>query len=219
MDGNREGPQGKSAENWSRRDGIRAGAVSGPWRSGPRDEEPPPVAEASPATASARHSLTPPRRVPAAAWIVAAMLGAVAIAATALLMRPGAPPIAAADPAPALPAPAQAQAPPPRTAGPALQAIGRVRLRISGTMASGQRDALVAALKDAGVDDVAVEALPFEPRASRVGYYREADRAKAEELARFVAPRFAADRALPVRDYGALLDDPEPGRLDLWIGD
>lgn len=34
-------PPGRSAENWGRRDGIRAGAVSGPWRSGPRSQSAP----------------------------------------------------------------------------------------------------------------------------------------------------------------------------------
>lgn len=216
MDGNPEGPQGKSAENWSRRDGIRAGAVSGPWRSVPRDEEPPPVAAATPPASPVRHARTPPRRVPVAAWIVAGTIGAAAIAATALLMRSGDAPIVAADPAAALPAPTQAQAPP--AAEPPLQAIGRVRLRVAGTMAPERRDALVAALKDGGIAEVAVEALAFEPQTSRVGYYREADRAAAEGLARFVTPRLPAGSALPVRDYAALLDDPEPGRLDLWIG-
>ena len=33
VDGTRDRPPGKTAENWSRKDGIRAGAVSGPWRS------------------------------------------------------------------------------------------------------------------------------------------------------------------------------------------
>lgn len=36
MDGTRGKPPGRTAENWSRKDGIRAGSVSGPWRSAPR---------------------------------------------------------------------------------------------------------------------------------------------------------------------------------------
>lgn len=36
MDSGTAGPTGGSAENWSRQDGIRAGAVSGPWRSAGR---------------------------------------------------------------------------------------------------------------------------------------------------------------------------------------
>ena len=35
VDGTRDRPPGKTAQNWGRRDGIRAGAVSGPWRSAP----------------------------------------------------------------------------------------------------------------------------------------------------------------------------------------
>lgn len=34
------GTAGGSGENWSRRDGIRAGAVSGPWRSAARSSPP-----------------------------------------------------------------------------------------------------------------------------------------------------------------------------------
>ena len=37
VDGTRDRPPGKTAENWGRKDGIRAGSVSGPWRSAPRD--------------------------------------------------------------------------------------------------------------------------------------------------------------------------------------
>ncbi len=36
--GSDEKPPGKVAENWGRRDHIRAGSVSGPWRSTPRDD-------------------------------------------------------------------------------------------------------------------------------------------------------------------------------------
>lgn len=38
LTGSDEKPPGKVAENWSRRDRIRAGAVSGPWRSAARDD-------------------------------------------------------------------------------------------------------------------------------------------------------------------------------------
>jgi hypothetical protein len=37
-DGPRDRPPGHRAENWSRRDNIRAGSVSGPWRSAPRGD-------------------------------------------------------------------------------------------------------------------------------------------------------------------------------------
>ena len=40
VDGVRDRPPGRTAENWSRNDRIRAGSVSGPWRSVPRTEDP-----------------------------------------------------------------------------------------------------------------------------------------------------------------------------------
>ena len=61
-----------------------------------------------------------------------------------------------------------------------------------------------------------VEALPFAVTTTRVGYYLEADRGAAEALARLVGP-LSAGATIPVRDYGKLLDDPEPGRIDLWV--
>jgi hypothetical protein len=62
---------------------------------------------------------------------------------------------------------------------------------------------------------VRVEALPFKVASSRVGYYRADDLAAAEALGRLVTPVLA--EAIGVRDYGKLLADPEPGRLDLWV--
>ena len=46
VDGTRDRPPGKTAQNWSRRDGIRAGSVSGPWRSAPRGGEAPVIPHA-----------------------------------------------------------------------------------------------------------------------------------------------------------------------------
>ena len=64
-----------------------------------------------------------------------------------------------------------------------------------------------------------MEPLPFAVETSRVGYYLAPDRAAAEALARLAAPLVTPGAALPVRDYGKLLDDPQPGRLDLWVAD
>lgn len=55
--GSDEKPPGKVAENWSRSDHIRAGSVSGPWRSVPREESgarpvPPASARKRPASTS-----------------------------------------------------------------------------------------------------------------------------------------------------------------------
>jgi hypothetical protein len=94
-----------------------------------------------------------------------------------------------------------------------------VRLRVPEAMEGARREALVAALAAGGIDAVRVEVLPFEVATSRVGYYLAADRAGAEALARLVGPLVGQRGALAVRDYGKLLDDPEPGRLDLWIGE
>ena len=63
-----------------------------------------------------------------------------------------------------------------------------------------------------------VEPLPFEIATSRVGYYRADDLPAAEALGRVVAPVIAPGGSVGVRDYGALLADAQPGRLDLWIG-
>lgn len=244
MDGNRDRPPGKTAENWGRRDGIRAGAVSGPWRSVPRDPVagPPPVTveelppEEGPSAGRAR------RPLPVAAWVAIGCGVAAAFLTAAWLFGSGAdpepvaetpaPPAAAApeaaagtvpgtDPAPqaatapsAAPA-AVAEAPPPGP-DPLLATIDSVRLRVPEAMRGARRAAIVAALQQGGVDDVRVEALPFEIETARVGYYLPDDRAAAEALARMAGP--ALGLTLPVRDYGKLLDDPTPGRLDLWLG-
>lgn len=60
MDGTRDQPPGKNAENWSRRDGIRAGAVSGPWRSAPRGQTP----AAAPLAAPPAHAPLPGDAIP-----------------------------------------------------------------------------------------------------------------------------------------------------------
>ena len=49
-----------------------------------------------------------------------------------------------------------------------------------------RRAAIVAALEEAEIADVRVEALPFAVTTTRVGYYLEADRGAAEALARLV---------------------------------
>lgn len=117
VDGTRGRPQTGVAENLSRRDGIRAGAVSGPWRSSgpatPRAEPGP--APKSPETAGPPPGLAPPpswtggadaatyaepeldaRSAYAAprgsrwmaAWIAFGVLVAVGIVAAALALRP-----------------------------------------------------------------------------------------------------------------------------------
>jgi hypothetical protein len=210
VDGDRETPRRSTAENWSRRDGIRAGSVSGPWRSAPRAEGTEPAAPEAPASVVSRPGrLAGPRRA-RVVWIGLGCLVIAGCVAAALLLRPDLPGPAEA---PASEAEAAAE---PAPADPALAAIGSVRVRAP-ALAPERRDAIVAALTDGGIAAVEVEALPFPVETSRVGFYRAPDRAAAEALARLAAPLVTPGASLPVRDYGKLVDDPEPGRLDLWI--
>ena len=103
-------------------------------------------------------------------------------------------------------------------ADPALAGVTSVRLRVGPDFPPERKAAILAALAKAGITGVQVEALPFEIASSRVGYYRAADMAAAEALGRVVAPVIASGGEVGVRDYGQLLADAEPGRLDLWVG-
>jgi len=211
MDGDREGPRRSTAENWGRRDGIRAGSVSGPWRSAPRAEAAPepaahPVVPVEPG--AVRRRVT---RRSTGVWIGLGCLVAAGGVAVALLLRPEAPGLAEA------PAPAAEPATEAAPADPALAAVGSVRVRVHEGLASARRDAIVAALADGGIVEVEVEALPFPVETSRVGFFVAADRAAAEALARRLEPLVTPGTLLTVRDYGKLVDDPEPGRLDLWV--
>ena len=71
---------------------------------------------------------------------------------------------------------------------PALAAVTSVRLRIGPEFPPGRQAAILAALSEAGITAVQVEALPFEIATSRVGYYRAEDLAAAEALGRLVSP-------------------------------
>ena len=233
VDGTRDQPPGKSAENWSRKDGIRAGAVTGPWRSSPRAEAPRAAAGGGQRSCGAGRHLRPRRRsryTPTAprpgrsraafpGWWAGSPSGA---------WRPSCswPPPSCCGPRrrrrrrkrstrrgsrrsrrpwPRLPESRAGG----RGAGPAA---GRTRDH-AGTAGRDRR-----ALETAGYPGVQVEALPFRIATTRIGYYREADRPAAEALAREIAPALAeAGDGIGVRDYSQLLADPEPGRLDLWI--
>lgn len=115
------------------------------------------------------------------------------------------------------PASATPPAPPPAVE-PALADVMVVRLRVGPGFDAGRQAAIVAALTKAGVPSVKVEALPFKIATSRVGYYRAADLPAATELGKLIAPVLADGTQVGVRDYAQLLADPEPGRLDLWVG-
>ncbi len=217
-------PPGRTAENWSRRDGIRAGSVSGPWRSAPRE------AGRAPA-ASPRHAATPAvrrndrrlRRMPLAAWVAIGAVAAAGIVLAAVFMRPETRVVSApAEIVVELPAPA----PPaevaeavveaaPAEADPALAGVSVVRLRVGPEFPVEREAALLDALRAVGISGVRVETVPFRVASSRVGYYRADDLAAAEALGRLVSP--VLSETIGVRDYGKLLADAEPGRLDLWV--
>ncbi len=93
-----------------------------------------------------------------------------------------------------------------------------MRLRVGPEFPADREQAILQALAAAGLADVRVEALPFEIATSRVGYYLAADLAAAEALGTVIAPVLGGGE-VAVRDYSQLLSDPEPGRLDLWVGD
>ena len=225
MDGTRDRPPGKTAENWSRRDGIRAGSVSGPWRSAPRGGEAPVIPHAP------RTNFEPVRRVPLAPlqeeeperrilslglWAGIGLVASAATVLAAFLLWPGrdatAPSVA--PPLPEVPV-ASAPTTDEGAADPALAGVNVVRLRIGPDFPAAREAEILAALEAAGISGVRVEALPFRVASSRVGYYRADDLAAAEALGRLVTPVLA--EAIGVRDYGKLLADPEPGRLDLWV--
>lgn len=263
VDGVQDRPPGRTAENWSRNDRIRAGAVSGPWRSAPRAETPvvtaqapaPPATPRSPTAAprlDARAAPTPVQPRPVAvrpatgqsrtspramiAWIAFGLAFAGLCVGLAFVFQPSGTPSESQGAAPTAAsgiesAPAETTGAAPEasvTAGEAgtaplpgpgaLAGVTNVRLRTGTGLADTVRDAVTAALGKAGLSDVQVESLPFAVATSRVGYYRPEDRALAEALAAYVGPVLGYDGPLAVRDYGQLLDNAEPGRLDLWIG-
>ena len=176
------------------------------------------------------------------AWIAFGVLVAAGIVVAALLLRPdmadehpgddvalplpakenGTPPVASASEVPVA-APDVAQdttdVATPGPADPALASVVVVRLRVGPDFAPARGSEIVAALKAAGIPEVKVESLPFKITSSRIGYYRTADLQAAQALGRVMSPIVAPEASpLGVRDYGRLLADPEPGRLDLWIG-
>lgn len=118
MDGAHDRPPGRTAENWSRNDRIRAGSVSGPWRSTPRTGTTPDPRTEAPAPrhepAASRPNVEAPAadfvrdplpirpaapvrrrtsRAAMAAWIVFGILFAAGCVGLAFLFQPaGAPP-------------------------------------------------------------------------------------------------------------------------------
>ena len=167
-----------------------------------------------------------------AIWIGFGALAAVAIVIAAVLLRPGEATVPdtapeqrggsvtaspSAEGSTAGPT-SEAASTPHAVADPALAPVRTVRLRIGPEVDDARRDDLVAALRAAGLPEVVVEPLPFRIATSRIGYYRDTDLPAAEALARVISPAIGGGATIGVRDYGELLSDPQPGRLDLWIG-
>ena len=100
-----------------------------------------------------------------------------------------------------------------------IAGVTNVRLRTGTGFAATEHDAVISALASAGLSNVQAEPLPFAVASSRVGYYRPEDKPAAEALAAYIGPVLGQAGPIAVRDYGQLLDNAEPGRLDLWIGD
>lgn len=93
-----------------------------------------------------------------------------------------------------------------------------LRLRVGPGFPEDDRLALLDVLKQAGHERVLIEEIPFPIALSRVGYYVTEDKEAAEELAEDVSSIIeSADGEIAVRDYGNLMPDADPGRLDLWI--
>jgi hypothetical protein len=186
---------------------IDVGAQSVP---APASEASAPVPAAEPARDLAK-AVPAPARVrrptPLRAVIPAALgaLGLVAAFAAAMLLRSQLAPDAAAV---AATAPSAAA-----TAEPAA-AAAIVHLRVSQALDPAERQRIAAALAQAGYRQVIVHEMPFSISTSRVGYFREDDRVSAEAL---LGALSSMVEGLELRDYGALVQVPEPGRLDLWI--
>jgi hypothetical protein len=270
------------AENWGRKDGIRAGSVSGPWRSGPRaDDSRHRAGPPRPEHPHAEHTHpidaldeTRARRVANAhdhahrsammvLWIIFGAFVAIGAVILAFVFRPdlaenvrssndppaalqpgsggdGVPPqevatssgnavqapateagdveTAAAAPEAVEAAAAKSPEPAAKVADPALAVVSDLRLRVGPGFPDNRRQAILAALEEAGITAVQVEALPFRIATSRVGYYRTEDLSTAQALVRVISPVLAEGEEIGVRDYSQLLSDPAPGRLDLWVG-
>lgn len=263
MDGTRKTPPGREARNLSRRDGIRAGSVSGPWRSMPKAEDaaresfepekPPATSSRPPLEWTGRGPATgqpepqteaapvdrpdPEARAPLpgadhrdavplrgtrglAGWIAFGLGVAAALIAAAIYLRPD-PVVPAAEPA-ADPVPATldeaGEADP--VAPDAATQPGIIRLRVGPDANPVEIARITEALETEGLGPIRVETLPFAITQSRVGYYRPEDEAAARTLAELAGPLIGTDSGeIGLRDYGDLLEDTDPGRLDLWLGE
>ncbi len=240
MDGARDRASVRTAETGGRGFGIGAGAATGPSRSvsrqptfaagapaadviidlmlrplppdAPVTAPPEPVAEAaetSHTSLAPAVSMKPARRNSTGA-VVASSLGALAalgLVMAVVLTRPE------VDTEPQPSGAATASVIPQAVAEPA--AAVTVYLRVASGLGPAERQRIEAALAEAGYGAVVVQEMPFSISRSRVGYFREMDRAAAEAL---IAALRGTHDGVVLRDYSELIAEPEPGRLDLWIG-
>jgi hypothetical protein len=89
-----------------------------------------------------------------------------------------------------------------------------VHLRIDARLAPEQRRRIETMLAKAGYGSVVVHEMPFSISRSRVGFFRETDRASAEAL---ISALQGTLDGLELRDYHEYMAEPEDHRLDLWI--
>ncbi len=194
---------GGPARNCSRSDGIRAGMVTGPWRSGSPERSSPVTGAGEPAAAPIVGVAQPAAAGTGPTAKPGARRARTGLALGAALLAAGVAVIAWTVPGP-MPG-----------AAPAVAVSGlpeRVVLRMLGTV---DADVLAARLAQAGVADVALSPLAFGTARTRVGFYHDEDRAAAEALAALLADPEGA--VPPLRDYGALVPRPPRGTIDLWI--
>lgn len=203
--------------------------------------QPEPEAEASP-EATPAHRPEPEPRAPLpgadhrdavplrgtrglAGWIVFGLGVAAALVAAAVFLRPD-PVVPVAEPAADAAAVPQAEADvvietTPVSPVPEAEVeveTGIVRLRVGPDAEPAEITRITEALEGAGVGPIRVETLPFAITQSRVGYYRPEDEAAANALAELAGPLIGPGE-VGLRNYGDLLADTEPGRLDLWLGE
>jgi hypothetical protein len=241
MDGTRERPPQRAALDRAGLGGLRTGAPSGrrPAATGQSAvtagtpvsapdilidtvaPEPPPIPLVTPALtapSSARFALpldaarrvcSEARRLLLRPLPLGAAAASAAILLAAILLRPDG---IETELAPVTAAEAAATTAP--VMDPARAAL-TIHLRIGADLAPEARKRIETALLKAGYGAVVLHQMPFSISRSRVGYFREADRDAAEGL---IATLRGTVEGIELRDYRTLIETPEPGRLDLWIG-
>ena len=245
MDGTREQPPRRSAEQLGPRSGVRVGAGASPWRNpalqpafaaaaarpaaapdvlidfSPRPEPPampaPEPVPAEPAAKLAKPPSQPPRkRAQRVRHRRNLPILPVALGAAAAVALV-ATTVLLRQNAQSDPAPMAATllAVPEVAAEPSAAPAATIHLRVGQELPAAERQRIEAALAKAGYGRVVVHELPFAVSRSRVGYFHEADRPSAEALVKALR---GTEDGIELRDYRTLMAAPEPGRLDLWIG-